>query len=100
MVHRIDARSPLYGLTAEDMRIQRAEVIVVFEAVDELSSNNFQSRWSYTANDMLFNHRFVPMVNRQLDGKFEVDMSRLSQTEQIYGFQDRDSFYTPPSRRQ
>ena len=42
IIHRIDANSPLYGMNYDTMVRDEVEVICVFDAIDELTSANFQ----------------------------------------------------------
>eukprot|EP01126_Amoeba_proteus_P043135 TRINITY_DN4716_c0_g2_i7.p1 TRINITY_DN4716_c0_g2~~TRINITY_DN4716_c0_g2_i7.p1 ORF type:complete len:352 (+),score=41.72 TRINITY_DN4716_c0_g2_i7:65-1120(+) len=80
--HPLDKFSPLTGLSKEEMLQQECEIIVVFDVVDELTSNNFQRRWSYLPTEIRWGHKFLPMVGRD-NGELEIDYSNLSVTESI-----------------
>jgi len=44
VVHEINKNSPLWGLTQEDMIEREMEIIVIVDAIDELTSHNFQGK--------------------------------------------------------
>jgi len=80
VVHRIDALSPLYRKTQQEMIDEEFEIICVLDGVDELTSLNFQSRWSFLPNEIKWHHTFVPMLNRGDDGGLCADYTNLSKT--------------------
>jgi len=55
ITHRIDERSPLHGLSQQEMKAMGTEVIAILDAIDEACSENFQARWSYTADEIVWN---------------------------------------------
>jgi len=79
VTHAIDKVSPLYGKTLEDMDAENGEIIAVLDGIDEISSQNYQSRWSYITREILCNREFLPCVRRDI-GCFVVDFSRISHT--------------------
>ena len=62
VVHKIDETSPLWGLTRQDLANRKIEIIAVVGGIDEITSDNFQKWWSYTAEEIFWNHQFEPMV--------------------------------------
>lgn len=81
MVHRITPDSPLYGVTAKEISQQRFEIVVALDGTVESTGQTTQARSSYTNGELLWAHRFVPMVafNRDLHS-FEVDYAKFDQT--------------------
>ena len=65
-VHKIDENSPLFGLTKQDIADRKIEIIIVVGAIDEITSDNYQKWWSYTADEILWNHQFEPMVKSRI----------------------------------
>lgn len=63
VVHKIDEQSPLFGMTHKDMMDKKIEIIGIVGAIDECVSENYQSWFSYTFDDILFDYRFEPMVS-------------------------------------
>eukprot|EP00127_Corallochytrium_limacisporum_P001891 Clim_evm46s88 gene=Clim_evmTU46s88 len=80
VVHRIDENSPLFGMTREDLLRIRAEIIPVLDGIDEACSDNFQARWSYTANEIMWNHTYEPIITVK-NLKFCVDYSKFHNTK-------------------
>jgi len=77
VTHAINEFSPLYALTLEDMANENGEIIAVLDGIDEISSQNYQSRWSYRYNEILPHREFIPCVKRDI-GCFVVDFDRIS----------------------
>mmetsp|Transcript_39512 Transcript_39512/g.63208 ORF Transcript_39512/g.63208 Transcript_39512/m.63208 type:complete len:522 (+) Transcript_39512:32-1597(+) len=81
VVHKIDKLSPLYGLSKQDMMDRKCEIIAVVDGIDEATSDNFQSWWSFTPNEIYWNYTFKPMVkavvrsNKQF---LQIDYDRIS----------------------
>jgi len=81
VTHAIDKNSPLLGLTLEQMEAENGEIIGILDGIDEISSLNYQTRWSFKANEILEGRQFVPCVKRdRATGYFLVDFDRLSKT--------------------
>jgi len=95
VVHTINESSPLYKQGRNEMVIGDFEIICVLDGVDELSSLNFQCRWSYLPHEIEWDHEFVPLVGRNGD-MFTIDYSKLSATVPTHdegsssGFFDND----------
>lgn len=84
LVHAIDDKSALYGLSAEDLIAGHAEVIAFVKAFDETYSNTVVARTSYTAKEINFGERFLPMYHPASDGRTTVlDLDKLNLTEKV-----------------
>lgn len=84
VVHVIEKGSPLFEISAADLLCGQIEIIAVFEGLIESTGQSVQARTSYTVKDILWGHRFVPMVKNDIKKQFyEVDFSKLSDTVQI-----------------
>ncbi|PNF23184.1 Inward rectifier potassium channel 2 [Cryptotermes secundus] len=83
VVHRIDSESPLYNISASDIidRESRFEIVVILEGTIESTGQTTQARSSYLPNEVLWGHRFQPMVmyNKERQG-YEVDYSLFNNT--------------------
>ncbi|KAM3958850.1 G protein-activated inward rectifier potassium channel 4 [Aphomia sociella] len=62
VVHVIDESSPLYRISAADLFCGSLEILVVFEGIIESTGQPVQARSSYTENDIIWGHRFVPLM--------------------------------------
>uniref|UniRef100_A0A6B2L930 Inward rectifier potassium channel C-terminal domain-containing protein n=1 Tax=Arcella intermedia TaxID=1963864 RepID=A0A6B2L930_9EUKA len=84
ITHPINRTSPLFGKNLDDFVNGEYEVICVIDGVDELSSLNFQCRWSYIASEIYWDHIFVPMLSRDpQSGAFQIETNNLSKTVPI-----------------
>ncbi|MDQ3843772.1 MAG: Ion transport 2 domain protein, partial [Bacteroidota bacterium] len=71
-VHPITEQSPFYGVTLNQLKEMRAEVIVYIKAYDEVFANTVVARTSYTADEFIENAKFKPMYHSSPSGKATV----------------------------
>jgi len=83
VVHPIDEKSPLSGVTEERFRASDAEVLILLTAVDETFAQTVHTRSSYKALEVVWGARFADMFVPRADGRIAIDMSRLNQIEKI-----------------
>jgi inward rectifier potassium channel len=69
VVHPLDAKSPLFGFSWEDMQTADVELYILIRGFDDIFSNFVQARTSYTYQEIEFNRKFVPMYRESKDGK-------------------------------
>lgn len=81
VVHIIDEKSPLYDISAADLLCGHFEILAIFEGINGITGQAIQARTSYTENDLLWGHRFVPMINDI--NKIAYDLSKLSATHEV-----------------
>jgi inward rectifier potassium channel len=81
VVHPIDERSPLRGITREQLAASGAEVYVMITGVDEMFSQPVFSRTSYRAEDVVFGHRFSDIFIDPGAGRVGIDLRRLHDIE-------------------
>jgi inward rectifier potassium channel len=82
VVHPIDERSPLYGLSAPDLREAEAEFLVLLNGFDETFSQTVHTRSSYLADEVVWGARFANIFNPPSpDGSISVDIRRLHEIE-------------------
>lgn len=84
VTHKIDQDSPLYNLSASDMLQERFEVVVILEGTIESTGQTTQARSSYIPTEILWGHRFEPVVcyNKDRQG-YEVNYSKFDNTIQV-----------------
>ncbi len=84
VVHPIDETSPLFGRSKDDLRSCEAEFLVLLSGVDETFAQTVHARTSYKAEELEFGARFVNLYKpRAADGAESIDVSRLSEIEQV-----------------
>jgi inward rectifier potassium channel len=81
VVHPITERSPLYGLTREDLARDSAEIMVLVTAMDETFSQSVHARTSYTHEEIDVGARFASVLSLADDGIVEMDMRRFHLVE-------------------
>ncbi|MEM9143006.1 MAG: ion channel [Bacteroidota bacterium] len=80
IVHPIDKKSPLYGLTEPQVLEKDAEFIISIKAFDESSSQTVYSRSSYKANELQWGKKFIYASDRRNNG-IVVDIGRINETQ-------------------
>lgn len=80
IMHVIEEDSPLHGLTAEDLDASDAEILVVLSGVDDRFSQRVHARYSYLAEDIAFDRRFIDVLSVTPDGRWVLDYTRFHDT--------------------
>ena len=82
IVHPIDDKSPMFGLTAEDLRATDAEILILISATDESFASIVYTRSSYKAAEINFGSKFKSIYNPVADGEqLSIDIKKLSAIE-------------------
>ena len=82
IVHPIDEKSPMWGMTAEELAERDAEFLVMIAGIDETFSQQVHARTSYKPVEINFGHRFVNIYNPvKPDGTISIDVRKLGDTE-------------------
>lgn len=76
-IHEIDAKSPLYGLSIEDMKTQGIQLVCSLIGIDETFSQQVHARNSYLPDDFVENMRFADIIGNNPDGSRYVDYARF-----------------------
>ncbi|XP_055547497.1 G protein-activated inward rectifier potassium channel 3-like isoform X2 [Wyeomyia smithii] len=84
VVHRMNSDSPLYNMSATDLLQDRFEVVVILEGSVESTGQTTQARSSYVNSEILWGHRFEPVVfyNKENQG-YEINYSKFEETQQV-----------------
>jgi len=84
IVHPIDKRSPLYGLSPEGCRWADAEFLVLLTGMDDTFSQVVHARTSYQADEVLWNARFDDILQRPSDrGPLSIDVHGVHGLERV-----------------
>ena len=81
ITHHITPGSPLYNLCPRDMAEMDFEIVVVLEGAVEATGLTAQALWSYTKDDVVFDHTFVSVVTTT--GKENVWRTDFSHFERL-----------------
>ena len=79
--HRIDEKSPLFGMTPEDFRQQDVRIIASILGVDTVIVAPVQSFGDYNYDQIEWNRRFVEIYDQNEEGQLTVDYARIDETE-------------------
>ena len=79
VVHPIDESSPLWGQSAESLRRQQAEFLILIRAFDDTFFQTVHVRHSYRHEEVVWGARFVPAFEPDERGEMVLDLSRLSE---------------------
>lgn len=82
-MHPIDEKSPLYGLTHEDLARDDAEIIVSLTGIDETMSQTVHARYSYLPHEVRWHHRFVDILGRTDQGRRFIDYGKFHHTDPL-----------------
>jgi len=77
VVHVIDEFSPLYGMTAESLIQTNSMLMISLSGIDETVAQVVHARHSYSANEILWNNRFVDIFHETPDGHRYIDYNRF-----------------------
>nr|XP_060633042.1 inward rectifier potassium channel 4 [Anolis sagrei ordinatus] len=84
IIHEIDEESPLYAMGKEDLEREDFEIVVILEGMVEATAMTTQARSSYLASEILWGHRFEPVVFEDKK-RYKVDYSRFHKTYEVAG---------------
>jgi len=79
VVHPIDESSPLWGQSAESLRRQQAEFLILIRAFDDTFFQTVHVRHSYRHEEVVWGARFVPAFEPDERGEMVLDLGRLSE---------------------
>ncbi|XP_017336226.1 G protein-activated inward rectifier potassium channel 1 [Ictalurus punctatus] len=80
--HVIDSKSPFYDLSLRSMKTDQFEIVVILEGIVETTGMTCQARTSYTEDEVLWGHRFYPVISLE-EGFFKVDYSQFHATFEV-----------------
>nr|AWJ68216.1 putative inward rectifier potassium channel 4 [Hirudo verbana] len=81
VVHRINEKSPLWGLSLEGLLKEHFEIIVLLEGTIESTGMSTQVRTSYIPIEIMWGERLVPLLTFQLEnGRYEIDYKQFHNT--------------------
>lgn len=79
IVHPITPDSPLYGQGQSDLARNKAEILILIQGFDDTFSQEVHANYSYTAKELIWDARFVPMYH-ELNGVTVLELDKLNDT--------------------
>ena len=80
VMHPIDADSPLFGLTPEQMAEQDMEIIIMLSGMDETISDHIYARHAYWNDEIKWQRRFADVISMAPTGHRVVDLTHFHDT--------------------
>lgn len=84
VIHKIDRDSPLCNFSFDNVKFKRFEIVAILEGVIESTGQSTQVITSYTANDILWGHKFETILTvDEQNREYDVDFSKFHKTISI-----------------
>ncbi len=80
IMHPIDERSPLFGMSSADLVGDRSELLVTVTGLEELTSQTVHARHAYQPQEIRFGHRFIDIFTSDERGVL-IDYGPFHETE-------------------
>lgn len=82
IIHEINDESPLYGISRQDLENSDFEIVVILEGMVEATAMTAQVRSSYLASEILWGHRFEPVMFEEKN-HYKVDFTHFHKTYEV-----------------
>jgi inward rectifier potassium channel len=80
LIHVLDEKSPLHGLSPDSGLERISGFIAILSAHDDTSADTVHARQFYTVEDVLHNMRFVDMIDaKSVPGVISIDHAKLNE---------------------
>lgn len=83
VLHTINESSPLYGMTPESLAETNAAIAITLSGIDETVTQLVNTRHLYSANEIVWNSRFVDVIYHTSDGHRYIDYSYFHDVEPL-----------------
>lgn len=83
IVHALDENSPLFNFSAQDILDANAEIMVLVKGTDETAQQIVHARRSYSADEIVWNAKFSPVIERALNGVPKVLTRKIGLHERL-----------------
>lgn len=78
VVHPIEDKSPLYGLSDSDLKNRDAEFIILIKSITDTYFQTVYSRMSYKYSELVWNAKFIPMKQMpHKDGSISINLNDI-----------------------
>lgn len=82
ILHEINEESPLFGISRQDLENDDFEIVVILEGMVEATAMTTQARSSYLSGEILWGHRFEPVLFEEKN-QYKVDYSHFHKTYEV-----------------
>jgi inward rectifier potassium channel len=81
VVHPITEKSPLFGITKQQLDESDAEFLIIIRGFDDAFSQNVHARTSYKSHEVEFGQKFKGIIHIGPDGMTEIDLDKIHDFE-------------------
>ncbi|KAJ1132056.1 hypothetical protein NDU88_010386 [Pleurodeles waltl] len=79
--HEFNAQSPFWEISKDQLGKEEFEIVVILEGMVEATGMTCQARSSYVESEVLWGHRFMPVLTLE-EGFYEVDYDTFHNTDE------------------
>ena len=83
VVHRIDDKSDLKGLSQQDLIDRGAEFLILISGYDDTFSQTVHTRYSYTAEDLVWGAKFDKAFTTTEKGEVKIDLNDIHKYSKV-----------------
>jgi inward rectifier potassium channel len=83
LVHRIDEKSDLKGLTKQDLIDREAEILILISGYDDTFSQTVHTRYSYTAEEIVWGAKFEKAFSTSNDGEVLIKLDDIHNYKEV-----------------
>ena len=77
LFHQIDETSPLHKMTADDLVVTDAALVLNVSGVDDSSAQHLYARKLYAQQDILWRHRYRDITSTSAQGRLLIDYNKF-----------------------
>ncbi|XP_038138248.1 ATP-sensitive inward rectifier potassium channel 12 [Cyprinodon tularosa] len=82
VIHEIDEESPLFGISKQDLESADFEIVIILEGLVEATAMTTQARSSYLPSEILWGHRFEPLIFEERS-QYRIDYAYFHKTFEV-----------------
>lgn len=82
VIHEIDEESPLFGISKQDLEAADFEIVIILEGLVEATAMTTQARSSYLPSEILWGHRFEPVIFEE-KSQYRIDYAYFHKTFEV-----------------
>ncbi|KAG8007091.1 ATP-sensitive inward rectifier potassium channel 12, partial [Nibea albiflora] len=82
VIHEIDEESPLFGISKQDLETSEFEIVIILEGLVEATAMTTQARSSYLPSEILWGHRFEPVIFEE-KSQYRIDYAYFHKTFEV-----------------
>lgn len=82
VIHEIDEESPLFGISKQDLETSDFEIVIILEGMVEATAMTTQARSSYLSSEILWGHRFEPVIFEEKN-QYRIDYDYFHKTFEV-----------------